>query len=55
MAATLSGKYSVREHFRDGVLWAGFGQKPDVFGVLARWGEALGDEVSHLTSEAERA
>jgi tetratricopeptide (TPR) repeat protein len=47
----------VRAHFRDGVLWAGLGQQPDVASHLGRWADALGigHEVAKSPSVAERA
>ncbi len=47
----------VQAHFRDGVLWAGLGQQPDVASHLGRWADALGigQEVARLPSVAERA
>jgi tetratricopeptide (TPR) repeat protein/transcriptional regulator with XRE-family HTH domain len=32
----------VQEHFRDGLLWAGLGQHPNIVGILSRWGKLLG-------------
>lgn len=49
LAVTLAADPAVRDRFRDGILWAGLGQKPDVLGHLARWGKLLG--VSPSTVE----
>ena len=54
LAVALAHDQRVLEHFCDGVLWAGLGQKPDLLGVLARWGEALGCDVTTEKSEAAR-
>lgn len=42
LAMALAMDESVRGRFRDGILWAGLGQEPDVLGQLARWGKLLG-------------
>ena len=42
LAVELAADPAVRDRFRDGILWAGLGQKPDVLGHLARWGKLLG-------------
>jgi tetratricopeptide (TPR) repeat protein/transcriptional regulator with XRE-family HTH domain len=49
LAMALAADPAVRDRFRDGILWAGLGQKPDVLGHLARWGKLLG--VSPSTVE----
>lgn len=49
LAVALAADPTVRERFRDGILWAGLGQKPDVLGHLARWGKLL--EVSPAAVE----
>jgi transcriptional regulator with XRE-family HTH domain/tetratricopeptide (TPR) repeat protein len=49
LAVVLAHDVEIREHFRDGILWAGLGPKPDVLGVLSRWGKLLG------IASAERA
>lgn len=42
LAATLAYDPEIKQHFRDGVLWASLGQQPGLFGELAAWGRALG-------------
>lgn len=32
----------LREHFVDGILWAGLGPQPNLLGLLSRWGVQLG-------------
>lgn len=32
----------LREHFADGILWAGLGPQPNLLGLLSRWGVQLG-------------
>jgi len=53
MAAFLAHDNEVRDHFEDGVLWAGVGRDPDVLTLLAKWGTALtisSDELGKLTT-----
>jgi tetratricopeptide (TPR) repeat protein/DNA-binding XRE family transcriptional regulator len=55
LAVALAADPAVRDRFRDGILWAGLGQKPDVLGHLARWGKLLGVppfEVGDVNSQA---
>ena len=42
LAVALTKDPEVRLHFRDGILWAGLGPRPNVLGLLARWGVLLG-------------
>jgi hypothetical protein len=42
LAAALAHDPEVTAQFPDGVLWASLGQKPDLFGELAKWSLALG-------------
>ena len=42
LALALATDDTLRERFRDGVLWAGLGQEPDVVSHLAHWGTLLG-------------
>lgn len=42
LAVALASDLTVRDRFRDGILWIGLGQKPDVLGHLARLGKLLG-------------
>lgn len=42
LAMALASDETVRSRFRDGILWAGLGQEPDVLSHLARWGKLLG-------------
>lgn len=41
LAVALATDREVREHFRDGILWAGLGTQPMVLGLLAHWGMLL--------------
>ncbi|HEX3643682.1 MAG TPA: NB-ARC domain-containing protein, partial [Ktedonobacteraceae bacterium] len=42
LAVALATDQQVRTHFRDGILWTGLGPRPNVLGLLARWGVLLG-------------
>jgi tetratricopeptide (TPR) repeat protein/transcriptional regulator with XRE-family HTH domain len=55
LAVALVADPAVRDRFRDGMLWAGLGQQPDVLGHLARWGKVLGvfpSTVGDVNSQA---
>jgi tetratricopeptide (TPR) repeat protein/transcriptional regulator with XRE-family HTH domain len=41
LATALAHDAEVRAHFPDGILWAGLGDRPDVLGLLSRWGTLL--------------
>ncbi|MBI1929427.1 tetratricopeptide repeat protein [Candidatus Poribacteria bacterium] len=41
---------SVREHFRDGILWAGLGREGDIFYHLGRWALSLGISSENLVA-----
>lgn len=40
----------VRQYFRSGVLWAGLGPKPNIAGLLGRWGTLLGLTTTQMSS-----
>ena len=46
LAVALATDETLRERFRDGILWAGLGQEADVVSHLARWGTLLGITAS---------
>lgn len=53
LMAALAHDSEVRRHFYDGILWAGLGCTPNILGLLAGWGAALGvtsDETRQLTT-----
>jgi transcriptional regulator with XRE-family HTH domain/tetratricopeptide (TPR) repeat protein len=53
IAVELARDREVLDYFRDGVLWAGLGIKPNIVGLLGRWGTLLGlasHEMAELTS-----
>ncbi len=48
----------IQQHYCDGILWAGLGTRPNVSGLLGRWGCLLGipaTEMALLKGEEERA
>ncbi len=48
----------IREHFRDGILWAGLGPQPNISSMLSRWGKLLevpDIEMAELVSNEARA
>jgi tetratricopeptide (TPR) repeat protein/transcriptional regulator with XRE-family HTH domain len=56
LLVTLARDTEVQAHFQDGILWAGLGRDPNLFGVLSRWGKLLGisdAEMSKLSSLGE--
>ncbi|HEY7417853.1 MAG TPA: NB-ARC domain-containing protein, partial [Ktedonobacteraceae bacterium] len=42
LTITLAHDPEIREHFQDGILWAGLGPNPNVTAHLSRWGQLLG-------------
>ena len=54
LAVLLAYDARVREHFRDGVLWAGLGRQADVATVQATWAEALGVDLGDLGDLGQR-
>jgi tetratricopeptide (TPR) repeat protein len=58
LAIELANDPHMREHFEDGVLWAGLGRRPDIMAVLSLWGGALGvpmDEIAKWLLLEDRA
>jgi transcriptional regulator with XRE-family HTH domain len=48
----------IQQHFCDGILWVSLGQRPNLSGLLGRWGSLLGipaTEMALLNGEGERA
>ncbi len=41
LAITLAHDKEIRQHFRDGILWAGLGPEPNIAAHLGRWGQLL--------------
>jgi transcriptional regulator with XRE-family HTH domain/tetratricopeptide (TPR) repeat protein len=58
LAITLAHDPEIREHFHDGILWAGLGPNPNVTAHLSRWGQLLGlsaDQMGKLNTPADWA
>lgn len=58
LAIALAHDPEMTAHFRDGVLWVGLGQQPDLLALLGAWGKALGmheSEMARLTDVRDRA
>jgi transcriptional regulator with XRE-family HTH domain len=49
LAVSLAHEGDLRQHFRDGVLWASLGPGADVLGELKRWGNLLEVEESMIS------
>ena len=54
LAAVLAMDQQVRDHFCDGILWAGLGPRPNVLEHLARWGMLLGVMPSQVENISSR-
>jgi tetratricopeptide (TPR) repeat protein len=57
IAIELAYDSQIREHFCDGILWAGLGRQPDVLALLGIWAAAVGlpaDTISHCHNLVER-
>lgn len=50
LSIALAHDRDVRAHFRDGILWAGLGPKPNILGLLSRWGTLLGISATEMAS-----
>lgn len=50
LSITLAHDPEIREHFRDGILWAGLGPHPNISGMLSRWGTLLGVSANAVTA-----
>jgi tetratricopeptide (TPR) repeat protein len=55
MAMELVNHTAVRNHFKDGVLWAGLGQAANPLHNVSQWADALGQDLSSLGNEDQRA
>lgn len=54
LAVALIKDQEVQTHFRDGILWAGLGPRPNVLGLLTRWGSLLGIKPSDVENVNDR-
>jgi len=48
LIAALARDAEVQAYFQDGILWAGLGRNPNLFGLLGRWGKLLGVSDAEL-------
>lgn len=58
LAVELAHDPELRNHFDDGLLWAGLGRQPDLMPLLGIWAAAVGipiEAVAKLTTLSERA
>jgi transcriptional regulator with XRE-family HTH domain len=58
LARELVYENDIQQHFCDGILWVSLGQRPNLSGLLGRWGSLLGipaAEMALLKGEEERA
>lgn len=55
LAVALAHDARIRDHFSDGVLWAGLGPNADPVTQLNLWAEALGLDLSDKPTAADRA
>lgn len=54
LAVALVKDEEVRAHFHDGILWAGLGPRPNILGLLARWGSLLGIKPADVEDVNDR-
>ena len=50
LSIALAHDPELRQHFKDGILWAGLGPKPNMPGLLSRWGTLLGISANQMAS-----
>jgi tetratricopeptide (TPR) repeat protein len=50
LSITLAHDPELRDHFSDGVLWAGLGPNPNMPGLLSRWGSLLGISQAQMAT-----
>ncbi len=55
LAAMIARDARVREHFKDGVLWAGLGPQGNGMQQLMKWGDALGNDLTDFNEEKRLA
>jgi tetratricopeptide (TPR) repeat protein len=54
LASAIAHHQQILDHFKDGVLWAGLGQQPDVMSALGSWAAALSLDESELVNVDQR-
>lgn len=52
LAIALAHDPDIRQHFWEGILWAGLGPNPNIPGLLSHWGALLGIVQTENTAEA---
>jgi tetratricopeptide (TPR) repeat protein/transcriptional regulator with XRE-family HTH domain len=52
LAVALAHDPEVRAHFSDGILWAALGPRPNLMGLLSRWGRLLGLSTAEMSGLA---
>ena len=55
LAMALATDETLRERFRDGILWAGLGPDAEVLSHLARWGSLLGISAAEVEQVSDQA
>ena len=50
LSIALAHDQELRDHFKDGILWAGLGPRPNMPGLLSRWGTLLGISANQMAS-----
>ena len=50
LSIALAHDQELLQHFKDGVLWAGLGPRPNMPGLLSRWGTLLGISANQMAS-----
>ena len=53
LAITLAHDAEMRAHFRDGILWAALGPRPDISSILSHWSLLLGVATPDKTGESD--
>lgn len=53
LAITLAHDMEIRAHFRDGILWAALGPRPDISSILSHWSLLLGVATPDKSGESD--
>ena len=53
LAITLAHDVEMRAHFRDGILWAALGPRPDISSILSHWSLLLGVATPEKSGESD--
>lgn len=54
LAITLAHDMEIRAHFRDGILWAALGPRPDISSILSHWSLLLGVATPDKSGESDQ-